>query len=142
MPFTGDEAYFLAWGRHPDVGFYDHPPILGWWFTALLEISDAEWVVRLPALLLPSVVALAARPVLRAWFGATPAQADYAGVLLLLTPLGVWNVLVTPDAPLGLFAFASMAVFARAVQTGRAAVYLAVQFVKPLSLNIDKGIKP
>jgi hypothetical protein len=124
LPMTGDEAYFLSWGRHPDWGFYDHPPMVGWWLAPLLSVSDAEWVVRLPALLLPSVLALLARPALRAWFGATPAQADFAGVLLLLAPLSVWNVLITTDTPLTLFAFASLLLFARAAQTGRAGVYL------------------
>ncbi len=124
-PITGDEAYFLAWGRHPDWGFYDHPPMVGWWLALLLRISDAAWVVRLPALLLPPALALLARPALRAWFGARPAQADYAGVLLLLAPLSVWNVLITTDTPLTLFAFASLLLYARAVQTDRAEIYLA-----------------
>ena len=46
-------------------------------------------------------------------------------MLVLLSPLSVWNVLITTDTPLALFAFASMALFARATQTGRAAMYLA-----------------
>ena len=121
---TGDEAYFLSWGRHPDWGFYDHPPMVGWWLAPLLAVSDAESVVRLPALLLPPALALLARQALRAWFGALPAQADLAGVLLLLAPLSVWNVLITTDTPLSLFALASLLLFARAAQTGRAAAYL------------------
>ena len=124
-PMTGDEAYFIAWGRHPDWGFYDHPPMVGWWLTPLLAISDAPWVLRLPALLLPFLLALLARGALRAWFGAAPAQADLGGALLLLAPLSVWNVLITTDTPLTLFAFASLLLFARAAQTGRGALYLA-----------------
>ena len=34
LPITGDEAYFILWGKHPDYGFYDHPPMVGWWLTA------------------------------------------------------------------------------------------------------------
>lgn len=124
-PMTGDEAYFLAWGRHPDWGFYDHPPMVGWWLAPLLAVSDGRWVVRLPALLLPPALALLGRHALSAWFGARPEQADLAGALLLLAPISVWNVLITTDTPLTLFAFASLVLFARAVQTGRAAVYLA-----------------
>lgn len=60
MPMTGDEAYFYYWGLIPDWGFYDHPPMVGWWLAALLGISDAEWVLRLPVLLLPLPLAAAA----------------------------------------------------------------------------------
>lgn len=66
MPMTGDEAYFYYWGVVPDWGFYDHPPMVGWWLAALLGISDTEWVLRLPVLLLPLPLAAAA-----AWLVAT-----------------------------------------------------------------------
>ena len=31
---TADEAYFIWWGWLPDWGFYDHPPMIGWWLAA------------------------------------------------------------------------------------------------------------
>ena len=57
-PVTADEAYFILWGRHPDLGFYDHPPMVGWWLAVLTRLSSAEWVWRLPAILLPGVIGL------------------------------------------------------------------------------------
>ena len=30
LPMTGDEAYFVLWGKHLDFGYYDHPPMAGW----------------------------------------------------------------------------------------------------------------
>jgi len=30
VPFTGDEAYFTYWGVYADLGYYDHPPMIGW----------------------------------------------------------------------------------------------------------------
>ena len=59
LPFTGDEASFTWWGRNPDWGFYDHPPMVGWWLAALLAVSDAEWWLRLPMTLQPAVLSLA-----------------------------------------------------------------------------------
>ena len=50
-PITGDEAYFAFWGWQPDWGFYDHPPMVGWWLAPLMALSWDDWVVRLPALL-------------------------------------------------------------------------------------------
>lgn len=30
FPLTGDESYFLQFGKHPAFYYYDHPPITGW----------------------------------------------------------------------------------------------------------------
>ena len=57
LPLTGDEGYFVFWGEHPAGGYYDHPPMVGWWLTGLLAVSRAEWVLRLPALVLPLILA-------------------------------------------------------------------------------------
>ena len=58
FPITGDEAYFIWWGWKPDWGFYDHPPMIGWWLAALLMLHDAEWWLRLPVIVQPAVLAL------------------------------------------------------------------------------------
>ena len=109
LPLTGDEAYFLLWGRHPDLGFYDHPPMVGWILALILPFSDAEWAVRLPSTLLPAALALLAREFLKS----EPDKADLAGILVLLIPINVWNVLVTTDTPLILFSLLSVLAFAR-----------------------------
>ena len=118
LPFTGDEAYFLDWGRHPDWGFYDHPPMVGWWLAALSRLSDHPAVLRLPALIAPPLIALVTRVALApagatvAWGGAT---------LLLLAPLNAINVAITTDIPLMLFGFGAMVAYLRALRTGRGA---------------------
>jgi len=30
LPLTGDEAYFITWGSDVSLGYYDHPPVIGW----------------------------------------------------------------------------------------------------------------
>ncbi len=113
LPITGDEAYFIWWGKIPDWGFYDHPPMIGWWLAALLSVSEAEWWLRLPAVLLPGVLALATWRALKdrsetlAWGSAT---------LVLLAPLNVWNVIVTTDTALVYFSFFSVLAFLRAAR--------------------------
>jgi 4-amino-4-deoxy-L-arabinose transferase-like glycosyltransferase len=114
LPITGDEAYFILWGRTPDIGFYDHPPMVGWLLAPLLRISEAPWVLRLPVLLLPVLVALLVRHALAAWFGRDADTADLAAIAVLLVPLNVWNVFITTDTPLVLFSVASLLAFARA----------------------------
>ena len=111
LPMTVDEAYFILWGRRPDLGFYDHPPMVGWLLAPLLEISQAEWFVRLPSVLLPAALALLVRPAVAAW--RDPDTADLAALAVVLVPLNFWNVLTTTDTPLALFSVASMIAFAR-----------------------------
>jgi len=121
LPLTGDEAYFLVWGRLPDIGYYDHPPMVGWLLALLVRISEAEWVLRLPAVLLPAMLALLARAALRAWFDAEPRVADLAAAAVMLVPINVWNVLITTDTPLALFSFCAALLFARAAALERRA---------------------
>ena len=104
LPMTGDEAYFVLWGEHPAGGYYDHPPMVGWWLTALLAISRAEWVLRLPAVVLPLLLAAGA------WWLVRPQgieRARAAALLVLLAPVDVWNVLITTDTPVILFTMLS-----------------------------------
>ncbi len=124
VPLTGDEAYFLVWGQQPDIGYYDHPPMVGWLLALLAPISTAEWVLRLPALLLPVALAFGTRAALNRWFGRGPAIADLAATIVLLVPMNVWNVLITTDTPLVLFSFAAVVVFARAAERASAAGFL------------------
>jgi 4-amino-4-deoxy-L-arabinose transferase-like glycosyltransferase len=87
--------------------------MVGWLLALLTRVTEAPWVLRLPATLLPALVALLARQALRSWFGRDADTADLAAIAVLLMPLNVWNVLVTTDTPLVLFSVASLLAFAR-----------------------------
>ena len=115
---TSDEAYFILWGRNPALGYYDHPPLVGWLLAPLTALSGSGWVARLPALLLPALVALGVRAALLRWYERDEDTASLAALAVLLVPMNVWNVLITTDTPLVLFSVASMLAFARAVQRG------------------------
>ena len=125
LPLTGDEAYFVLWGRHPALGFYDHPPMVGWLLAVILHWSDAEWALRLPVTLLPPALALVLRAALRNWFGRDEDSANLAALCVLLVPLNFVNVLITTDTPLIFFSAVSVLLFARAAQRGSAGVFLA-----------------
>ena len=114
LPMTGDEAYFVVWGEHPAGGYYDHPPMVGWWLTGLLAISRSEWVLRLPALVLPLILAGAA------WWLVRPhgaPRARRAALLVLLQPVNVWNVLITTDTPVILFTLCSIVAYVAALRS-------------------------
>ena len=122
LPMTGDEAYFIYWGAYPDWGFYDHPPMIGWILALLLKLSWAEWVVRLPAILLPALVAFA---MLRYLKTVDESKAYVAALAFLLLPVNVWNVLITTDTPLVLFSFLSALCFAAALRRESQPLYAA-----------------
>lgn len=116
-PMTGDEAYFIFWGWKPDWGFYDHPPMVGWWLAPLMAISWAEWVVRLPALLLPFLLAALAGWLVRRSDLAFAAERGWlTALLVLLLPTSVWNVFITTDTPLVFFSLLSVAAYVLALE--------------------------
>lgn len=122
LPFTGDEAYFYYWGVTPDWGFYDHPPMVGWWLGALDVVSHATWWLRLPSVLLPAVVASGL------WWYLKPRGETLAlttAILVLLLPANVWNVAITTDTPLQYFSFFSALCFLRATRDDAPGWYLA-----------------
>jgi 4-amino-4-deoxy-L-arabinose transferase-like glycosyltransferase len=128
LPLTGDEAYFLTWGRAPALGFYDHPPMVAWLHAAALAFSQSAVVLRLPSILAPAIIAVGMVALVRALAGRGP-EADriaYAGATAwLLVPVQVLNVLITTDTPLLVFSTASMGAFALAVRRDSAAWYAA-----------------
>lgn len=102
FPVTGDEAYFLIWGNHLDYGYYDHPGMTGWWLWPLLQVSDASWLIRLPAVAAPFIVAWAIRSILRETL---PEKADIVAALFLVSPTNLLNFFTTTDTPVFLFGF-------------------------------------
>jgi 4-amino-4-deoxy-L-arabinose transferase-like glycosyltransferase len=126
LPLTGDEAYFVTWARLPALGFYDHPPMVGWILAGLLPFGQSTLWLRLPAVLLPLVIAIGMVALVRLLARGAPdaeRMAYAAAAAWLLVPIQVVNVLVTTDTPLVLFSAASMAAFAVGVRRDSAAAY-------------------
>lgn len=118
VPILGDEAYFILWGRNPALGYYDHPPLVGWILAGLLSVSDALAWLRLPSVLLSTLMALGTVALLRRpRYAADRAEADRAyliGIVFLLLPIHLVGIFALTDTPLVLCAFASGAALMRA----------------------------
>src|SRR5664279_774590 len=126
LPITGDEAYFIWWGWKPDWGFYDHPPMIGWWLAALLQLNDAEWWLRLPVILQPALLALGVYWALpRLIAGVSDERRLWVALLVLLAPVNVWNVFITTDTPLIYFSVFSGLAWIRASRDDAPRWYLA-----------------
>lgn len=121
LPFTGDEAYFVTWGRNPALGYYDHGAMLGWWLAAMLWFGDAEVWLRLPAVAASLIVGVIVRRVLRP---VDSHLADLAAILWLLSPANLLSSLITTDTPLLVFSVLAVVAALRAERgPGSAAVW-------------------
>ena len=108
LPFTGDEAYFYQWGAHPDWGgFYDHPPMVGWWLWALQQLSSHPLVLRLPAVLLWIAVTFGMMDLYVRLVPSAHERRWLLGSLFLALPFTWAFNLITTDTPLVLFLFFS-----------------------------------
>ncbi len=100
LPLTGDEAYFWEWGRHPALGYYDHPPIAGWilWFTRQI-LGDTIAAIRIPAVFTGTmVVAIIHRFTLD--ITGSRKSAALTGLLAMGIPvISVLGVLYSTDTP-------------------------------------------
>ena len=104
LPMTGDEAYFIVWGKNLDYGYYDHTPMVGWLLSLFLTISDAAWWLRLPSVLLPIFISYSIYHILKSRHSEVAA---WVALCFLVAPVNVVNVLITTDTPLILFSFIS-----------------------------------
>jgi len=100
LPPGYDEAYYLFYGLHPALSYFDHPVGVGLWAWLGHHLPFGIVGLRLPSLvsytLATGLLALACRR----WFG--PAAARWTALLSAVTPLLllVGGVLLLPDAPL------------------------------------------
>lgn len=135
LPLTGDEAYFYQWGRHLDWGgYYDHPPMAGWWLWALQQVSSDPLFLRLPAILLWIAVAFGMMDLLPRLQPHADERRWLLGSLFLALPF-TWSLnLITTDTPLILFLFFSGYAFIRGELTERPGWYAASGVLLGLAL--------
>lgn len=104
LPMSGDEAYFILWGKNLDYGYYDHTPLVGWLLAVLLTVSDATWWLRLPSVLLPIILSYG---IYRILHPRLPEVSAWAALAYLVAPVNIINILITTDTPLIFFSFIS-----------------------------------
>lgn len=121
LPITGDEAYFILWGKHPDYGFYDHTPMVGWWLTALLQVSDAPVWLRTPTIFGTTLIGWV---IYKLVLPRGKTNAVIAAGLYWLAPVHLMAPLIATDTPLIIFAFFSGVCFYKAQRHDSMAWYL------------------
>src|ERR1700757_1195396 len=118
-PLTEDEAYYRLWAMRPQLGYYDHPPMVAWWIAlGRLIAGDDALGVRLFPVLGGSLTTLLLWDAARL-AGAGGRRAARAAVLLNATLLiGFGAILAVPDAPSTLFWTATLWCLLRARKSG------------------------
>ena len=95
-----DEAYYWQYAQHLDLGYYDHPPLVGWliWLgTAIL--GDTESGVRIGAFLCNLIAMVYLYALSQNLYDKSTAL--YTVMLFSILPIGfATGFLMTPDAPL------------------------------------------
>lgn len=97
-----DEAYYWFWGKHLQLSYYDHPPMVAYLIGLFTLFSDHEFFVRLPAVFSMSITG---------WFIYKLAKDVYDNDIawialftyLIIPAISIGYTIVTPDAPLMLF---------------------------------------
>lgn len=104
-----DEAQYWLWSQHPDWSFYSKGPGVAWAIALSTELfGDAEWAVRLPAVLSGFVAMVAAAGLVRdaaVFAGADGRSAGRAalwamGAFALAPVFQMTSLLMTIDGPL------------------------------------------
>ena len=104
-PFTTDEAYLVAWGKQLSLGYYEHPPMMGWIMYPFLQLGDSILIYRLPNIIILSLIGLSFFLILRKY--------DYKksiliSILFFLSPVQIFNFLIINDIFLLFFTFYSV----------------------------------
>lgn len=52
LPLSPDEAHYALYGSHLALSYFDHPPMVGWVQALMLTVSEADFWLRMPPMLL------------------------------------------------------------------------------------------
>ena len=121
-----DEAYYRLWSLSPDLGYYDHPPMIAWWiWLGRALLGDTPLGVRLLPILACAATSLLVVDMARL-VGASARAAALAGIWFNAMPLvALGGILATPDAAASLFWTLTLCCVFRAVRDDSVAWWFA-----------------
>jgi hypothetical protein len=114
IPITGDEAYWAFCGRELHWGYYCHPPMVVWVLYFLMKISDALFLLRLPAVACTLIIAVLIYRILRNY---DSSRARIFTTIFLLSPLNLFFVIISTDTFVVFFLFLAVAALFKSRET-------------------------
>ena len=115
VPLTGDEAYFITWGQSLELGYYDHPPAVGWVLFALSSLYDNLVFYRLFAFLSAIVIAYLLFRTLLLHPKMNRQIAYWVALAFFVSPISLMFVVTANDTVLVFFAVVGFYFFAKAL---------------------------
>jgi dolichol-phosphate mannosyltransferase len=95
-----EEAYYWNYAQHLDIGYLDHPPMVGWLIAAgTAMLGDTEFGVRIGALCCGGIASFFSYRLTREMFD-EPSGWVAVGLAQTLPFFFLTGFLMTPDAPL------------------------------------------
>jgi hypothetical protein len=95
LPLTGDEAYYILWGKYPALSYYDHPPMIGWIHGILAFVTGQNVLAaRVLAIVMTTMSGVILYQILKP---AGKESAKLISLAYLVSPFSFFFVLSCPD---------------------------------------------
>ncbi|MEA3404142.1 MAG: glycosyltransferase family 39 protein [Pseudomonadota bacterium] len=115
VPLTGDEAYFIVWGQDLSLGYYDHPPAVGWLLFALSSLYDNLVFYRMFSFGSAVMIAYLLYRTLMLHPNIDQQVAYWVGLAFFVSPISLMFVVTANDTVLVFFAVVGFYFFAKAL---------------------------
>lgn len=119
-PVFSQESYYWLYGKHPDLSYLDHPPMVGWliWLSTSI-FGDGVMGLRAPALLSSIGVTWIGMLLIRRMGGTQRAQILWVLSSIAVPAFTMTHFLMLPDGPLIFFWTLTLYALWRARDFGR-----------------------
>ncbi|MDO9266591.1 MAG: glycosyltransferase family 39 protein [Sulfurimonas sp.] len=102
LPLTGDEAYFIKWADNLSMGYYDHPPMVGWIIHLMSYISGSHIFFRLFTVVTTFTAAFVIYKI-ALLYRVEKSKALLTSLIFLASPVDLLLILMTNDVALLFF---------------------------------------
>ena len=117
VPLTGDEAYFITWGQNLSLGYYDHPPAIGWVLYGLSQVADNLVWYRSFAFFSAILIAYVLYKLVTLNNLVNQTNAIWLAVAFFVSPISLMFVVTANDTVLVLFSVLGVYFFAKAIHS-------------------------
>jgi Dolichyl-phosphate-mannose-protein mannosyltransferase len=124
LPITGDEAYFFLWAKHLDLGYYDHPPMVGWVLWLVGKVGGGIYTARFLSFATSLIVAYQLYQIALRYTDSSIAR--HLAALFIVSPVDLLISLFTNDIPLLLFGTTALYYYFQALHTERTKYFLLI----------------